>query len=150
MKIKDIVNRDIVNLTNCEQEPIHIPGSIQPHGFLLGLNEQSFIIEYSSGNIAEYTDISHASVLGNTFEAAFGEQAATALSNYIANDDMGSSALLRLALAGKDFLCIVHKSSNIYILEAEPVSQDPKKASEVYDQTSQFLSYIFVYYPASQ
>ena len=54
MKIRDIVNRDIVNLTNCEQEPIHIPGSIQPHGFLLGLNDQSFIIEYCSGNVEEF------------------------------------------------------------------------------------------------
>lgn len=35
MNIKDIVNRDLVTLTNCEHEPIHIPGSIQPHGFLI-------------------------------------------------------------------------------------------------------------------
>jgi len=33
MKIKDIINRDLVTLTNCDQEPIHIPGKIQPHGF---------------------------------------------------------------------------------------------------------------------
>ena len=25
-----------VDLTNCDREPIHIPGSIQPFGFLLG------------------------------------------------------------------------------------------------------------------
>lgn len=28
-----------VDLTNCEQEPIHLPGSIQPHGVLLVLKE---------------------------------------------------------------------------------------------------------------
>ena len=26
-----------VDLTNCDREPIHVPGSIQPHGFLLAL-----------------------------------------------------------------------------------------------------------------
>lgn len=28
-----------VDLTNCDKEPIHIPGSIQPHGALLALKE---------------------------------------------------------------------------------------------------------------
>jgi light-regulated signal transduction histidine kinase (bacteriophytochrome) len=46
MKIKDIVNRDLVNLTNCEHEPIHIPGSIQPHGFLLGLKTGDLSIDF--------------------------------------------------------------------------------------------------------
>ena len=142
MKIKDIVNRDIVNLTNCEQEPIHIPGSIQPHGFLLGLNEQAFIIEYSSGNIVDHTGITHVSLLGKTFGAVFGDDAAETLSNYIVNGLMGSSTLLRLTLSDKDFLCTVHKSEDIYVLEAEPVNQAPKGVSEVYDQTSQFLSYM--------
>ncbi|MGN6725364.1 MAG: hypothetical protein ACTHLZ_05570, partial [Tepidisphaeraceae bacterium] len=32
-----------IDLTNCDREPIHIPGSIQPHGALLVLNTQ-FIV----------------------------------------------------------------------------------------------------------
>ena len=27
-----------VDLTNCEDEPIHIPGAIQPHGLLLAVD----------------------------------------------------------------------------------------------------------------
>ena len=54
MKIKDIVNRDLVNLENCESEPIHIPGSIQPHGFILAIHEKNRTIEYCSGNVAGY------------------------------------------------------------------------------------------------
>ena len=30
-----------VDLTNCEREPIHIPGAIQPHGLLLALDAES-------------------------------------------------------------------------------------------------------------
>ncbi|MDV6169706.1 ATP-binding protein [Flavobacterium sp. DG1-102-2] len=142
MQIKDIVNRDIVNLTNCEQEPIHIPGSIQPHGFLIGLKENSFIIDYCSANTLEYIGISHTSLLGKSMQDVFGSTATTCLQEYIANEQMLSSSLLKLTLEGKDYLCTVHNSSNIYILEAEPVNTDNKKVSDVYNQTSQFLLYM--------
>ena len=31
---------DTVDLTNCDREPIHIPGAIQPFGFLLALSAE--------------------------------------------------------------------------------------------------------------
>ncbi|TRW25829.1 GAF domain-containing protein [Flavobacterium zepuense] len=142
MKIKDIVNRDIVNLTNCEQEPIHIPGSIQPHGFLLGLKPGSLAIDYCSANTAEYISMFHLQLLGNTFESIFGYKAKKLLEDYISNNLMLSSSLLKLTLAGVDFLCTVHNNGTTYILEAEPVSLDSKPLNEVYDQTSQFLAYM--------
>lgn len=39
-----------VDLTNCDREPIHIPGSIQPHGILLGLREPDLIVTHASAN----------------------------------------------------------------------------------------------------
>jgi chemotaxis family two-component system sensor kinase Cph1 len=39
-----------VDLTNCDREPIHLPGSIQPHGILLVLSEPDFIIQQISAN----------------------------------------------------------------------------------------------------
>ena len=142
MNIRDIVNRDIVNLTNCEQEPIHIPGSIQPHGFLLGLKNNSLIIDYCSGNIAQYISISYSQLLGKSFSEVFGEQAQESFFDYVSQNLMLSSSLLKLTLAGNEFLCTLHKSSDTYILEAEPISVDEKNASESYNQTSQFFSYM--------
>lgn len=142
MKIKDIVNRDIVNLTNCEQEPIHIPGSIQPHGFLVAFKEDNFLIDFCSANSKEYTGLSHTDILGKSFTDVFGENAIQRLQKYVADDLMLSSTLLRLELKGKLYLCTLHKSNGVFILEAEPEDADPQKVSEVYDQTSQFLSYM--------
>ena len=34
----DYVTDGPIGLTNCEKEPIHIPGYIQPHGVLLAIN----------------------------------------------------------------------------------------------------------------
>lgn len=142
MKIKDIVNRDIVNLTNCEQEPIHIPGSIQSHGFLLGLKQDSLLIDYCSANTAQYLTLFHTELLGKGFDTVFGDEPKQLLLGYINNNQMLSSFLLPLTLAGVDFLCTVHKSDATYIIEAEPAIMQVKAANEVYNQTSQFLGYM--------
>ncbi|MFL9843362.1 ATP-binding protein [Flavobacterium rhizosphaerae] len=142
MKIRDIVNRDIVNLTNCEQEPIHIPGSIQPHGFLLGIKKDNFVIDFCSANSAEYINLFYSQLLGKSFSEIFGETALQTLTDYIDDGKMLSSSLLNITLEGVDFLCTVHLSGTNYILEAEPVSIEQKAVSDVYNHTKQFLSYL--------
>ncbi|PZX61291.1 PAS domain-containing protein [Algoriphagus ratkowskyi] len=142
MRLKDIVNRDLVNLSNCEQEPIHIPGSIQPHGFLIGLLQDSFIIDYCSANTEEYLGIPYVDLLGSVFNAIFGIKAQESLFEYISKNRMLSSSMLKIKLLQYDFLCTVHQSENIYILEFQPENFQVKLANEVYDSTSQFLSYM--------
>src|SRR3954453_20007416 len=39
-----------VDLTNCDREPIHVPGSIQPHGVLLVVDPVSEVVLQSAGN----------------------------------------------------------------------------------------------------
>lgn len=142
MNIKDIVNRDIVNLTNCEQEPIHIPGSIQPHGFLTAIREDSHIIEFCSGNIEEYTGLAYTSVIGKKFEDVFGNEVLKALKTYVDDGLMLSSTLLKATISDKNFLCTVHNRDGLYIIEAEPASIAQKDASYEYEQTKQFLDYM--------
>jgi len=38
------------DLTTCDREPIHIPGSIQPHGILLVLDRRSLVVEQTAGD----------------------------------------------------------------------------------------------------
>lgn len=142
MEIRSIVNNDIVNLQNCEQEPIHIPGSIQPHGFLLGLKKDNLAIDYCSANTAEYLSMLYGELLGKTFGEIFGEDTEAAIRQYVAQGSMLSSTLLKLNLNGVDFVCTIHYSNGIYVLEGEPVTNDSRAASQVYDQTSQFLTYM--------
>lgn len=42
-------------LNECDREPIHIPQSIQPHGFMLVLDLQSLTIRQGAGAIEELT-----------------------------------------------------------------------------------------------
>ena len=40
----------ISDLTDCEREPIHIPGSIQPHGVLLAIDPASLKVVQIAGD----------------------------------------------------------------------------------------------------
>src|SRR4051812_46315627 len=50
------MNQYQVDLTNCDKEPIHIPGKIQSHGFLVAVNSTSHQVTYISENIKPFID----------------------------------------------------------------------------------------------
>ncbi|MEE1656718.1 ATP-binding protein [Microvirga sp. CF3062] len=56
-----------IDLTACEREPIHIPGSIQPHGILLALRLSDRTLAYASANIAEIFGLDPTDALGRPF-----------------------------------------------------------------------------------
>src|SRR4051812_8741080 len=107
MNIKDIVNRDIVNLTNCENEPIHVPGSIQPHGFLIGM-DHSLKIDFCSGNIENFTGLSHEQLLGKQLDKVFEGDSYQKIRHYIAHLPE-LSLPLQLTLGQDIFRCSIHK-----------------------------------------
>ncbi|WP_261665117.1 ATP-binding protein [Deinococcus sp. Marseille-Q6407] len=67
---------------NCDREPIHIPGSIQPHGVLLVVQadspEQNLPVLQASENIAEMLGLDPDRVLGQPLGLLLGEQAGVA------------------------------------------------------------------------
>lgn len=139
MKIKDIVNRDIVTLTNCEHEPIHIPGSIQPHGFLLAITP-NWIIDFCTENISAFIDVTYQEIIGKEFNTIFGAEVHEKIRNYINNDKLDLVFPLEVALLGKSFQLSIHKSDNLYVLEAEPHDGSREQIVKLYTQTIQFIS----------
>ncbi|MDE1187863.1 MAG: HWE histidine kinase domain-containing protein [Pantoea sp.] len=49
-------DRAEIDLTNCDREPIHIPGSIQPHGAMLVVDPSTSVVVHASANIGDYID----------------------------------------------------------------------------------------------
>jgi light-regulated signal transduction histidine kinase (bacteriophytochrome) len=140
MQIRDIVNREIVNLTNCDQEPIHIPGSIQEHGFLIALNE-NLVTCYVSGNVEKFTGLSYQQVLDKPFSQLLNDQI-PAFEHYIKNQQNTVTPPLPVSLQGKLFNISVHESGTYLIVEFEPVVESSPLINTVYDQTVQFLKYM--------
>lgn len=61
----------VLDLDACAREPIHVPGTIQPHGILLALEGPPFILRQASANASR--------LLGRVVEVALGEPIGTML-----------------------------------------------------------------------
>lgn len=141
MKIKDIVNRDIVNLKNCDQEPIHIPGSIQPHGFLLGIDLQTLNISFCSGNAEDFIGVSHPQLLGRPATEIFGQEIETILEESKQFTD-GRSKLLHITFNNRQLELSIHAHAGYFILESESYPDGEEEKHDLFTLSKEFLDYM--------
>jgi light-regulated signal transduction histidine kinase (bacteriophytochrome)/CheY-like chemotaxis protein len=111
-----------VDLTNCDREPIHIPGSVQPFGFLLAL-VSDFTIVIASDNVADHLGAEFATVLQRPLTEVFSETAIAAIRarvNYLSGPDT-VERLFGIALrpGGQLFDVAIHFSGAYLVVEAE-------------------------------
>lgn len=140
MNIKDIVNRDIVNLTNCESEPIHIPGSIQPHGFLFGVRNKDQVIDFCSANCTDYLNLTPEQVLGKTLENIFQKEQSDRFSIYWNSIQSNQTTPFIFVSGDRQFNTSVHLSGETLILEFEPFPDGTLSLPDLYNQTRSFVS----------
>ncbi|MDQ1649072.1 MAG: two-component system, chemotaxis family, sensor kinase Cph1, partial [Frankiaceae bacterium] len=88
------------DVTECDREPISIPGSIQPHGALLVLDEQRLLIERASGNLADFVGVQPFAVLGAPLSRAVGQEGAALIEATVAGQPTGRIGPVLLDLAG--------------------------------------------------
>ncbi len=121
-----------VDLTNCDREPIHILGAIQPVGFLLALTAD-WLVARASSNTAEFLGRAPAELFGLPLDKIFSPHAVHDLRNRSAML-RGPDAVERLfncALTGGDdlFDVAIHFSNGQVVIEAEPASGEHGDAS---------------------
>lgn len=116
-----------VDLSNCAREPIHIPGSIQPHGVLLVLGEPELRILQVSENIRELLGTPTAAILGRSLSELWEESAASLAADLKTAPVQSRPAFLRtlaLGTAGpggraRSFHAVAHRTSGVILLELE-------------------------------
>jgi light-regulated signal transduction histidine kinase (bacteriophytochrome) len=112
-----------VDLTNCDREPIHIPGQIQPHGVLLVLQDSSLKVLQVSHNSQAILQRSPESLLGQPLTCLLDNHQIEQIRNCLA-DDFESVNPLNLSIrqppATLHFDGIVHRHDRVIILELEP------------------------------
>ena len=115
--------RDQVDLTNCDREPIHIPGLIQPFGFLLALSSD-WLIARASANTAAFIGQPPEELLGRPVADVLGAEAIHAIRNRVAllRGADATERLFGLALAGieRPFDVALHLADSGIVIEAEP------------------------------
>jgi chemotaxis family two-component system sensor kinase Cph1 len=125
----DVVRFGQADLTNCDREQIHIPGSIQPHGCLLALEPGDLRVVHAGGDSLGLLGVAPLSLLKAPFSELVGPRL-TATINGSGNDAASARRLLSLdtgfAPGGADCDAVVHRSSGLLVLELEPrlISED--------------------------
>lgn len=107
-----------IDLTNCDKEPIHINGNIQPFGFLLLINRETHQIEQGSVNVKEYLGINLQNLTGRPLTILFSEEEQQQkLSSLLAKGEAEGPILIRLK--EEWFFCFAHHSARKIVLEFE-------------------------------
>ena len=115
-----------VDLTNCDREPIHLLGAIQPVGFLLALSVD-WIIARASANVADFLGHSPEELIGNPLSDFIDRKLLHDLRNrvtYLVSSET-VERIFGCHLVGMDrsFDIALHYSDNQIILEGEPSTE---------------------------
>lgn len=111
-----------VDLTNCDREPIHIPGSIQPHGCLIACDAGAAKILRHSANCGDVLAIS-GDLNGRDLASVIGAKVAHDIRNALSRAQLsGRSALMFDCRLDNDrrFDLSVHRFKGSAIIEFEP------------------------------
>ncbi|GGE66103.1 light-regulated signal transduction histidine kinase (bacteriophytochrome) [Pedobacter psychrotolerans] len=124
------MNNFSVDLSNCDKEPIHIPGKVQSHGFLIAVDKISFFITYVSENIGAFLNASSTDFL---------EKPLSSIHSFLTQQEPEVSIedLLKLGIIRKSFdainphpvnidknpfYIIISESENNWLIEFEPAT----------------------------
>ena len=113
------------SLWNCDQEPIRIPGQVQPHGLLFVLTGNNFIVSQVSENVHHYLKVKPADALGQPISELLGQDFATVLAARLATINAPARPvlikILQTRIGGREqtFHCVAHRADNAVLLELE-------------------------------
>lgn len=126
MKTEGAVPGRVVDLTNCDKEPIHIPGAVQPHGVLLILQEPALTLCQVSENAGALIGVEARALLGRTLESLLPETQAPGVRASLLSERLQDNNPLELTIRGecreRTFNGIAHRHQGRLFLELEPSS----------------------------
>ena len=115
----------------CDQELIHIPGAIQPHGALLAVRMDEWLITHASANLGLILGRSADSVLGQPLSEAIGEAAALALRSIGPSNGVGPIAVHQTVVGtdGGALHLHAHRIGRQVCIDIEPVDRESRRTS---------------------
>src|SRR5919107_495842 len=110
----------MVDLTDCDREPIHIPGTIQPFGVLLVLAEPSLTVTQVSDNIGDHLPFRVDDVLGQSLATLLDPASVAAVGDALSEERWHDRNPPKTGAPGKRFDGFVHLHEGAAFLELEP------------------------------
>jgi two-component system, chemotaxis family, sensor kinase Cph1 len=112
--------RGVVDLTNCDREPIHIPGAIQSYGVLLVLTEPALTVAQVSDNVGDHFPLGVESILGQPLSVLLDPASVDKVRAALREERWYEVNPLLLTANGVRFDGIIHRHEGAAILELEP------------------------------
>jgi light-regulated signal transduction histidine kinase (bacteriophytochrome) len=127
---------ETVDLTNCEREPIHIPGAIQPHGVLLVLEEPELKILQMSNNTYELISRQPEELLNTPLKDLLGSRQIDFIKQCL-EEEFETVNPLEISIINQDkqvllFDGIIHRRDGFLICELEPKAVKEKNEFETF------------------
>jgi chemotaxis family two-component system sensor kinase Cph1 len=123
-----------VDLSNCDREPIHIPGSILPHGAMLVVDPITWNIEQTAGDCQTLLGASSGSLVGGSLHDIFSAAQISGLSRLVLSSSLGTPRhLLDPALRthhARPIDASIHLSDGALVIEFEDADLADHKASD--------------------
>jgi chemotaxis family two-component system sensor kinase Cph1 len=127
MSLSFVGHETAIDLSNCDREPIHIPGQIQAHGALFAIDRHSWLITQVSSNVATYFGRAPEALLGSNFKTLLEPHDQAAIARLIAQGVVERAPIHAFcgSIAGqRSFDVIVHVDGPLAIVEAEPAASE--------------------------
>jgi len=118
----------VVDLNDCDREPIHIPGTIQPFGVLFVLDEEMKVTQVSD-NVSDHLSLGVAESLDRPLSAIVDPSDAEEVRSVLREQRWQDANPLSISAGGKRFDGIVHRHEGAAILELEPNPETPDQRS---------------------
>jgi len=125
---------DYINLTDCDREPIHIPGAILPHGAMLVLDPDSLEVLQAAGDCARLIGAEPRELLGRGADTLFRTDQVAQLRALAATPDLKKprhllDPLLRIR-ADSPLDVSLHRSGGVLVLEFEAADPADRFAAD--------------------
>lgn len=137
MNLKNLTNKDNITITDCEAEPIHIPGSIQPFGYLLAVNKTDNTIQYCSENCSTLFSKPLNQILGKSFSEFFNKEDADSLAAYSKKTEEAEKPFV-FNLGNQSFHITAYSTKENTVMEFEPFSHEGFELPNLFFQTKRF------------
>jgi light-regulated signal transduction histidine kinase (bacteriophytochrome) len=116
------------DLTTCDREPIHLPGSVQPHGLLACLSEPELRVEQISANSDAWLGPDPRELLGHPLDRLVDASLARELRSLIDRGQLDDGAPAYVgtfaAANGRAFDAVAHRHDGVLILELQAAGAD--------------------------
>ena len=109
-----------VDLTNCDKEPIHLIGRVQPHGFMLILDRATLGILQVSQNIGQYLQVNAGELPGKSIASFLSEDEHKDMVQLLTDSATVSPHVM--VMQQQHFFGFITHSDDKLVLEFEPMA----------------------------